>query len=192
MAAPDETVWGSIAYGNGESSRGGRIGFYRTESKTNDKVYGTIEVWFWSKYGVSDTGNTLYYDVRGSSGSATTSRGAYNLQTSVSTGAGWSTSNQVKLDYWSYSFDRGTSDATKYVYAKLTDVDRVAATMYADMTFTVPALPSYTVSYNANGGSGAPSSQTKYYGKTLTLSSRIFIPRLGYYFWWQRSLCGRR
>lgn len=29
----------------------------------------------------------------------------------------------------------------------------------------------YTVSYNANGGTGAPSSQTKTYGQTLTLSS---------------------
>lgn len=31
----------------------------------------------------------------------------------------------------------------------------------------------YTVKYNANGGSGAPSSQTKTYGKTLTLSNTI-------------------
>lgn len=31
----------------------------------------------------------------------------------------------------------------------------------------------YTISYNANGGSGAPSSQTKTYGKTLTLSSVV-------------------
>jgi hypothetical protein len=48
-------------------------------------------------------------------------------------------------------------------------------------TFTQPAgsvnieyyyFPdTYTVSYNANGGSGAPSSQTKTYGKNLTLSS---------------------
>ena len=29
----------------------------------------------------------------------------------------------------------------------------------------------YTITYNANGGSGAPSSQTKYHGKNLTLSS---------------------
>lgn len=29
---------------------------------------------------------------------------------------------------------------------------------------------SYTVSYNANGGSGAPGAQTKWYGETLTLS----------------------
>ena len=29
----------------------------------------------------------------------------------------------------------------------------------------------YTVSFNANGGTGAPSAQTKTYGQTLTLSS---------------------
>ncbi len=31
----------------------------------------------------------------------------------------------------------------------------------------------YTVSFNANGGTGAPSSQTKTYGQTLTLSSTV-------------------
>lgn len=39
-----------------------------------------------------------------------------------------------------------------------------------DFNVTVSS-PSYTVSYNANGGNGAPSSQTKQYNKTLTLSS---------------------
>lgn len=41
----------------------------------------------------------------------------------------------------------------------------------ATKTFTIPAKTSYKVSYNANGGSGAPSAQTKWYGETLTLSS---------------------
>ena len=36
---------------------------------------------------------------------------------------------------------------------------------------SVPALASYTVAYNANGGAGAPGSQTKWYGETLTLSN---------------------
>lgn len=40
----------------------------------------------------------------------------------------------------------------------------------AEGSISVPAKSSYTVSYNANGGSGAPSSQTKWYGETLTLS----------------------
>lgn len=38
-------------------------------------------------------------------------------------------------------------------------------------TVTVPAWTTYTISYNANGGSGAPSSQTKYHGTDLVLSS---------------------
>lgn len=46
-------------------------------------------------------------------------------------------------------------------------------TDYATTTVTVPAIarPTYTVSYNANGGSGAPSNQTKQHDITLTLSS---------------------
>lgn len=38
---------------------------------------------------------------------------------------------------------------------------------------TVPAKSSWTVSYNANSGSGAPGNQTKWYGETLTLSSSV-------------------
>lgn len=41
-----------------------------------------------------------------------------------------------------------------------------AATLYA-----VWKANTYTVSYNANGGSGAPANQTKTYGKALTLST---------------------
>ena len=38
-------------------------------------------------------------------------------------------------------------------------------------TISVKFGPVYTISYNANGGSGAPSSQTKDWGKDITLSS---------------------
>ena len=48
-------------------------------------------------------------------------------------------------------------------------------------TIAVGALPSYTVSYNANGGSGAPSAQTKWYGITLKLSTAT-PTRTGYSF----------
>lgn len=40
---------------------------------------------------------------------------------------------------------------------------------------------SYTVSYNANGGSGAPGSQTKYFNESMTLSSTV-PTRSGYTF----------
>ncbi len=56
-------------------------------------------------------------------------------------------------------------------------------TDYATTTVTVPAVarPTYTVSYNANGGSGAPASQTKQHDITLTLSS-VKPTRDGYEF----------
>lgn len=40
----------------------------------------------------------------------------------------------------------------------------------AEASYTIPT-PTYTVSYNANGGSNAPSGQTKTHGKSLTLST---------------------
>ncbi len=52
---------------------------------------------------------------------------------------------------------------------------------------TVPARESHTVSYNANGGSGAPGNQTKWYGDILTLSSTV-PSRSGYRFTgWKRG-----
>lgn len=52
-------------------------------------------------------------------------------------------------------------------------------TLYAIWESTVPTT--YTVSYNANGGSGAPASQTKTHGVALTLSSSC-PTRMGYNF----------
>ena len=43
-----------------------------------------------------------------------------------------------------------------------------SATLYA-----IWSTISYTIGYNANGGSGAPANQTKYYGTPLTLSSTV-------------------
>lgn len=46
-----------------------------------------------------------------------------------------------------------------------------SATKSVTFNVTVPAWTSYKITYNANGGSGAPSSQTKWKNQTLTLSS---------------------
>jgi len=46
-----------------------------------------------------------------------------------------------------------------------------AGTSRSDLRISVPPLPSHTVSYNANGGSGAPGSQKKWWGEFLTLSN---------------------
>ena len=46
-----------------------------------------------------------------------------------------------------------------------------AGTLTTTGTLKIDAKQSSTVSYNANGGTGAPGSQTKWYGEILTLSS---------------------
>lgn len=185
MAAPSGTVWGSIVGGYG------RIGIYTSVSSTNTTSTPTVQIWFWSKYSVSDTNNTLYYTYSSSSSSASGNKGSVSISTSADSGTGWSTSNQVKLyEYTHASVTRGTSAQTRYLYAKLTDIDRVGGTMYVSTTISIPALTKYTIKYNANGGSGAPSSQTKYYGRTLTLSSTK-PSRTGYTFkGWATSASG--
>lgn len=46
-----------------------------------------------------------------------------------------------------------------------------SATKSVSLSVTVPAWTSYTIKYNANGGTGAPGNQTKWKDQTLTLSS---------------------
>ena len=62
----------------------------------------------------------------------------------------------------------------------------IVSTFYAPVNetstlYAVSAAQTYTISYNANGGSGAPSPQTKTHGVTLTLSSTK-PTRVGYEF----------
>ena len=182
MAAPDNTKWGSIVGGYG------RIGISVTVTNTDTTSSVHVEVWFWSKYSVSDSNNVYYYDNNATS--ATTNRGSINIKTTVSSGSGWSTSNQKLLKETDYSYSRGTSRVTRNCAAKLANVDRVGGTMTATTSYTIPALASYKITYNANGGSGAPGQQTKYYGKTLKLSTTK-PTRTGYTFQgWGTSATG--
>ena len=166
MPAPNGTQWGAIA------GSYGRIGIYLNLNESATAVTPEIQVWFWSKYSVSDSTNNLYYNHTNTASSATTNIGSTNIKTTVESGDGWSTSNQVLLKTYSgVAYTKTTAAQTRYIYAKLADVDRVGSPMLASISYTIPSLASYTVTYNANGGTGAPGSQTKWYGKSLTLSS---------------------
>lgn len=163
MAAPSGTVWGSAV---GDY---GRVGIHVALTHTATTTRRVVTLWFWSKYAVSDSSNTLYYNA--GTTSASSSKGSVSISTSVSSGTGWSTSNQVKLKTYDHTYSRGTSNWSESCAMKLVGIDRVGGTMTASTSYTVPKLDSYTVSYNANGGTGAPSAQTKYYGKNITLSA---------------------
>lgn len=189
MAAPSGIVWGSQVDATGTG--GGRIGIYTGVSSTNTETTLTVEIWFWAKWTVDDAINVLRFDNLSSSGKATTSKGAVRVIT-TEPNYSWSTTNQVKIATYTYNYTRGTSAVKRYLYASLADIDVVPGTMYASTTVSIPKLASYTISYNANGGSGAPSAQTKYYGKTLTLSTSK-PTRTGYTFQgWATSSTGAK
>lgn len=79
---------------------------------------------------------------------------------------------QYELGYSDFTIPRGQSDKTWEYHARLrsdssyASGERTSGSGY----YTTGALAHHTVSYNANGGSGAPGSQTKWYGSYLYLS----------------------
>ena len=98
--------------------------------------------------------------------------GGVEFQTTVSTGSGWSTSNQVKIYSASHTYNKSTSAQTVNIASRLTAIETIGFyNVCIFICFCSCFGSKYTISYNANGGSGAPGSQTKYYGTTLTLSS---------------------
>lgn len=111
---------------------------------------------------------------------------SYNIQyngVTVTTNVGGTTkSTNTKFDNttW-YPQNTGDTYASKTIKRTKSDQAISVSGSYSGGGFsgnksfniTVPKLDLYTVSYNANGGSGAPSSQTKWYNETLKLSSVI-------------------
>ena len=69
---------------------------------------------------------------------------------------------------WKQSWNRGHSATSRGVWVRLTGVDHVV------QTISIPAKTSYTISYNANGGTGSVVSQTKWYNEPLTLRANGF------------------
>lgn len=174
MAAPSGTSWGSVVTGS-NSGQKGKIGIYVKTSSTNTVVKTTVQIWFWTIYSCYDKPITLKYDagedVTSASTTVVTSK---DINHTVDTGDGWSTSNQTKLYEYTTStgWSRYHTQRTINFCASLSGIDMLSGkTMTASKSITIKAKPSYTVSYSANGGSGAPSSQTKWYDESLTLSS---------------------
>ena len=103
-----------------------------------------------------------------------------------------SNSGKYSMGYHDFTISKGTSKKSVSCYAKITSNSTyVSGTKSSSATsVSVPAKPSYTITYNANGGTGSPSNQTKWYGTNLTLSSTK-PTRTGYSFsGWATSASG--
>ena len=136
-------------------------------------------LWRYDSYSTDNYGSSwseyLYYEPSGSTGHWTGGWGS---------GSGW-------RKYDSFSTRTYTKNHSSYTVKITINTDSEFGTWnggwvtlgskYYAWTITIPARTSYTVSFNANGGSGAPSNQTKWYGESLTLSSTT-PTRTGYTF----------
>lgn len=143
--------------GNGSATKTITVTFRNFNTDNGDSatknVSFNVTVPAWTSY-------TIGYNANGGSG-APSSQTKWRDQTLV-----LSTTKPTRTGYsflgWSTS-----SSATSATYAAGANYTaNAAATLYA-----VWKANTYTVSYNANGGTGAPGNQTKTYGKALTLSS---------------------
>lgn len=116
-----------------------------------------------------ETVKTGSYNINGVSGTKTIASGTKNINKGTSA--------------------RNVSFSVSFAF-NVTWSGTYGGTKTASGSISVAKKTSYTVAYNANGGSGAPSSQTKWYGTALTLSGTK-PTRTGYSFQgWATSASG--
>ncbi len=103
-----------------------------------------------------------------------------------------STSASLALGSYTFTVNKTTAAQSISCYAKITSESSYASGTRSSTAanVSVSAKTSYKVKYNANGGSGAPSEQTKWHGTSLTLS-KTKPTRTGYSFQgWATSASG--
>ena len=142
-------------------------------------------IFFPSRYGTKDTAleyNTNWAVVSSIVLTVTTNETDYTLSYSANGGSG-APSSQKGTGVGSYTFTISSTKPTRTGYTFLGWSLSSTATSASyqpggsitltanDTLYAVWKANTYTVSYNANGGSGAPASQTKTYGAPLTLSA---------------------
>ena len=106
---------------------------------------------------------TVSYNANGGSGAPSAQVKTENVTLTLSS----TTPTRSGYTFKGWSTSKTATSPTYYAGGSYTA--NASATLYAVWEQNAPTT--YTVSYNANGGSGAPSSQTKTHNVTLTLSS---------------------
>lgn len=134
------------------TSSGGGVSYSSGSAYSVDADVTLYAVWKVNTYTVS-------YNANGGSGAPGAQTKTYGVTLALSTVK--PTKTGYTFQGWSTSSEGGVSYLSGADYTA-----NAAVTLYA-----VWKANTYTVSYNANGGSGAPGAQTKTYGVTLKLSS---------------------
>ena len=173
MSAPSGTKWGDVVSVSGGNFKKGQIGIYVSGSGNETTAYVSVQVWFRTIYSCYDGSNNIYFNIGENVTEATTRVGSVDISHKYDQNVDeWDPRNLTKIYSKTYTYTRNTSARTINIRAKFNGIDMLSGqTMSAKNSVTIEALPRYTVSYYANGGSGAPDSQTKIHGQDLTLRS---------------------
>lgn len=155
-------VSGSRDIGRGHSGRGVTVSAWTTSETVSG--YGGVGTTTSCQHGETVNAKPAYtisYNANGGSGAPVNQTKWYGENLTLSTGKPTRTGHN--FSGWATSASGAVAYQPGAVYT-----GNAALTLYAKWT-----PHTYTVSYNANGGSGAPGNQTKTYGQTLKLSSTI-------------------
>lgn len=129
------------------------------------------------------SGAATKYGMTASSGGSSVTLKAFS-NTAASSGSGSFTGT------YSISGNGAQTKSITVTFRNFNNDNGDSATKSVSFSVSVPAWTSYKVTYNANGGSGAPSAQTKWKDQTLTLSTTK-PTRTGYTFQgWATSSSG--
>ena len=115
---------------------------------------------------------TVAFDANGGTNAPSSQTKTYGVALTLTTAI----PTRANYRFAGWSKDRNATSASYTAGSSYTD--NASVTLYAVWVYSPE---SYTVRYDANGGSGAPSSQTKIYGVSLTLSA-VKPTRAGYEF----------
>ena len=173
MSAPSGTKWGDVVSVSGGNYKKGQIGIYVSSSGNETTTYVSVQVWFRTIYSCYDGSDNIYFNIGENVTEATTRVGSIDISHKYDKNVDeWDPRNQTKIYSKTYTYTRNSSARTINIRAKFNGIDMLSGkTMYAKNSVTIEALPRYSVSYYANGGSGAPEGQTKIHGIDLTLRS---------------------
>lgn len=173
MSAPSGTKWGDVVSVSGGNYKKGQIGIYVSKSGNETTTYVSVQVWFRTIYSCYDGSDNIYFNIGENVTEATTRVGSIDISHKYDKNVDeWDPRNQTKIYSKTYTYTRNSSARTINIRAKFNGIDMLSGqTMYAKNSVTIEALPRYSVSYYANGGSGAPDGQTKIHGIDLTLRS---------------------
>ena len=173
MSAPSGTKWGDVVSVSGGNYKKGQIGIYVSSSGNETTTYVSVQVWFRTIYSCYDGSSNIYFNIGENVTEATTRVGSIDISHKYDKNVDeWDPRNQTKIYSKTYTYTRNSSARTINIRAKFNGIDMLSGqTMSAKNSVTIEALPRYSVSYYANGGSGAPDSQTKIHGQDLTLRS---------------------